>query len=290
VNISLVCVPYQGDVTRWGYALGPQAFLDHGLVKLLEERGHQVRPPCWIELPREERTRDSVTNLGRIAQRTAATVSEALRRGDFVLALIGDCTHAPGPIGGLAQAVGKPGVAWFDAHGDMNTMATTTSGFLGGLPYAVALGWDLDDWRLAAGLEPPVRSEAAALIGTSDLDSAEVEALRTHPILHLPADELMEAGVSERVQRRLSPRAQEADGWYVHLDLDVGGPEESPGGLTPAPFWPPRAHLIEAVGAATRAVPVNVASLAVYNPANDATGHGYRFGFDMALAVIDNLR
>ena len=60
--------------------------------------------------------------------------------------------------------------------------------------------------------------------------------------------------------------------------------------MTPAPFWPPRAHLIEAVGAATRAVPVKVASLAVYNPASDSDGRGYRFGFDMALAVIENLR
>ena len=288
MDITLVCVPYQVDVTRWGVALGPQAFLDHGLVRLLEERGHQVSPPIWIELPREERTRDSVTNLGRIAHRTSAAVSAALGRGDFVLVLAGDCTHALGPIGGLAQAFGKPGVVWFDAHGDMNTMATTTSGFLGGLPYAVALGWDLDDWRLAAGLESPVRAEAAALIGTSDLDDAEVEALQTHPILHLPAGELLVSGVAERVQQNLAPRAQEANAWYVHLDLDVGGPEESPGGLTPAPVWPPRAHLIEAVGAATRSVPVKVASLAVYNPASDKEGRGYQFGFDMALAVINN--
>jgi arginase len=288
LDITLVCVPYQVDVTRWGVALGPQAFLDHGLVRLLEERGHQVSPPIWIELPREERTRDSVTNLGRIAHRTSAAVSAALGRGDFVLVLAGDCTHALGPIGGLAQAFGKPGVVWFDAHGDMNTMATTTSGFLGGLPYAVALGWDLDDWRLAAGLESPVRAEAAALIGTSDLDDAEVEALQTHPILHLPAGELLVSGVAERVQQNLAPRAQEANAWYVHLDLDVGGPEESPGGLTPAPVWPPRAHLIEAVGAATRSVPVKVASLAVYNPASDKEGRGYQFGFDMALAVINN--
>jgi arginase len=289
LNITLVCIPYQGDVTRWGVALGPQAFIEHGLAKLFEERGHQVSPPIWIELPREDRTRDSVTNLGRIARRTAAAVTVALRRGDFVMVLAGDCTHAIGPIGGLAQAFGKPGVVWFDAHGDINTMATTTSGFLGGLPYAVALGWDLDDWRLAAGLDPPVRSEAAALIGTSDLDIAEIEALQTHPIVHLPAGELFEPGVAERVQHQLVPRAHEAEAWYVHLDLDVGGPEESPGGLTPAPMWPPRAHLLEAVGAATRAVPVKAASLAVYNPASDSEGRGYRFGLDMALAVVENL-
>jgi arginase len=289
MDITLVCVPYQVDVTRWGCALGPEAFLQHGLVSLLEERGHRVHSPRWIDLPREERTRDSVTNLGRIAQRAAAAAREALQRGDFVLALLGDCTHALGPIGGMAQTFGKPGVVWFDAHGDLNTMTTTTSGFLGGLPYAVALGWDLDDWRLAAGLEPPVQPEAAALIGTSDLDAAEIEALQTHPILHLPAGDLTGSEVAEQVQRQLAPRANQADAWYVHLDLDVGGPEESPGGLTPAPFWPPRAQLLQAAGAAAHAVPVKVASLAVYNPASDATGRGYQFGFDMALAVIENL-
>jgi arginase len=172
----------------------------------------------------------------------------------------------------------------------MNTMATTTSGFLGGLPYAVALGWDLDDWRLAAGLEPPVGAEAAALIGTSDLDAAEVESLQTHPILHLAATDLLEPGVAGRVQQYVAPRASEANAWYVHLDLDVGGPEESPGGLTPAPFWAPREHLIEAVSAATRTIRVKVASLAVYNPTGDRDGRGYQFGVDMAMAVIENLR
>ncbi|HKF38467.1 MAG TPA: arginase family protein [Ktedonobacteraceae bacterium] len=174
MHITIICIPYQVDVARWGCANGPQAFLDHGLIPLLEAKGHTVSQPIWIELPTAERTRDSVTNLGRIAKRTAVAVREALEKENaFVLVLEGDCTHAVGPIGGLAQAKGNPGVVWFDAHGDLNTMETTTSGFLGGMPYAVALGWDLDDWRLAAGLEQPVRLEAAALIGTSDLDAAE---------------------------------------------------------------------------------------------------------------------
>src|SRR5215469_11269503 len=104
-------------------------------------------------------------------------------------------------------------------------MATTETGLLGGMPFAVALGWDLEDWRLAAGLEQPVRPEAAALIGTSDLDPAEVEALARHPMLHMDARELMQPGVGERIQAALRPRANEAAAWYVHIDLDVAGPE-----------------------------------------------------------------
>ncbi|HEY7122830.1 MAG TPA: arginase family protein [Ktedonobacterales bacterium] len=290
MNISVICVPYQNDVTRWGTANGPKAFLDHGLVGLIEQRGHKVREPVWIELPRSERTRDGITNLGRIASRTSAAVSAAIWQGDFALVLAGDCTHALGPIGGVAQACGAAGVAWFDAHGDMNTMATTTSGLIGGLPYAVALGWDLDDWRRAAGLEQPVRPQAAALIGTSDLDPAEVEALRTHPIFHLDAGRLNQPGVKKGVYQAMRARASEAPGWYIHLDLDVGGPKALPGGLTPAPYWPSRANIIRAVGGATQALPARAATVAVYNPSTDQQNRGLRFGLDMAMAVIEHVQ
>jgi arginase len=199
MNISIICIAYQIDVSRWGVALGPQAFLDHGLIQLLEAKGNTISDPTWIELPKSERTRDSITNLGKIAKRSSAAVSAALKREDsFVLVLEGDCTHAVGAIGGLAQAKGSPGVVWFDAHADLNTWETTTSGFLGGLPYAVALGWDLDDWRLAAGLKQPVRPEAAALIGACDLDPAEIGALELHPILRMDADEMAQPGVAQR--------------------------------------------------------------------------------------------
>src|SRR6266568_283285 len=275
MHITVICIPYQIDVARWGCALGPQAFLDHGLIQLLEAQGHIVSNPTWIELPKSERTRDSITNLGNIAKRSSAAVSTALKQEDsFVLVLEGDCTHAVSAIGGLAQAKGSPGVVWFDAHGDLNTMETTMSGFLGGLPYAVALGWDLDDWRLAAGLEQPVRPEAAVLIGASDLDPAEIEALEQHPIYRMDAVEMVQPDVAIRLKADLQSRANEAQAWYMHIDLDVGGPEENPGNLTPAPHWPPRQHIIEAARAAAQTVPVRVASLAVYNPSGDVNGHG----------------
>lgn len=290
MHITIVCIPYQIDVTRWGVAPGPRALLDHSLIQLLEAKGHTVSNPIWIDLPKSERTRDSVTNLGNIAKRSSAAIKEALaQENNFVLVLEGDCTHAVGAIGGLAQAKGSPGVVWFDAHGDMNTWETTTTGFLGGLPYAVALGWDLDDWRLAAGLNKPVRPQAAALIGASDLDPAEIEALQLHPILRMDAVEMVQPGVAKRLQSALQPRATEAKAWYLHIDLDIAGPEENPGNLTPAPHWPPRQHIIEAARATAQTVPVNVASIAVYNPSGDPDGRGARLGLDMAMAIVDGV-
>lgn len=289
MEIGIICVPFQTDMGRWGMARGPQAILDAGLIARLQAAGHTVSAPIWIDFPNSERARDTVTNLGRIAARTSSAVRSVLAHdGAFVLVLEGNCTHALGPLGGIASTGAVPGVVWFDAHGDMNTMATTTSGMWGGMPYAVALGWDLDDWREAAGLREPVRPEAAALVGASDLDPAELAALEQYPILRMDASEMQEmqaAGVAGRWEAALGTRADAAAAWYLHLDLDVAGPDVVPSALTPAPHWPPRAHLVEAAAATARAVRCRVMGLAAYDPAGDTERRGAAFAIDMALAV-----
>jgi arginase len=286
LDIGIICVPFQTDMGRWGMARGPEGILAAGLIARLQASGHRVSEPIWIDFPNSERTRDTVTNLGRIAARTSAAVRSILAQdGAFALVLEGNCTHALGPMGGIACTGAVPGVVWFDAHGDMNTMATTTSGMWGGMPYAVALGWDLDDWREAAGLREPVRPEAAALVGASDLDSAEIAALERYPILCMDAAEMQAPGVAIRWEAALGERASAADAWYLHLDVDVAGPDIVPVALTPAPHWPPRAHLVEAAAATARAVPCRVMGLAAYDPAGDTERRGATFAIDMALAV-----
>ncbi len=54
-------------------------------------------------------------------------------------------------------------LVWIDAHGDLNTPQTSPSGFLGGMPFAILLGWCHDELRRAAGLEPgPARGAGGA--------------------------------------------------------------------------------------------------------------------------------
>jgi arginase len=108
----------------------------------------------------------------------------------------------------------------------------------------------------------------------------------------MPAEDLSQAdvaGVAARVAEAMRARAATASTWYLHVDTDVAGPEEVPGGMTPAPQWPPREQLIAAVRAAARAVPVRVLGLATYNPAGDPGGRGARFGLDVVVAVLEGV-
>lgn len=282
MQISPILVPYDHDVARWGTATGPQTLVDGGLLEHVRAAGHTVAAPIEITLPRGERTRDSVTNLARIGARLSRAVAEAVSRADgFALVLAGNCPHAVGAVGGLARAGFVPGIVWYDAHGDLNTFATTETGFIGGLPFAVALGWDLDDWRLACGLEHPVRAEAAALLGANDLDAAELDALARHPIARLDAAELDPAGT--RTTGLLAPRAAEAEAWYLHLDFDVVGPEHVPGATTPSPAPADGASVLASLRAAAASVSLRACSLATYHAAGDPE----RRGLPYVSAAID---
>jgi arginase len=286
--VQPILVPYAGDVGRWGAARGPEAMLAAGLVQELTEAGHTIAEPVSVSLARGERTRDTVTNIGTLAARASDAVAEAIGRGHFPLVLEGNCTAAVGPAGGVARAKGAAGIVWYDAHGDMHTLATTGTGLLGGMPYAVCLGWEFDDWRTRAGLASPVRAEAAALIGASDLDPEEEAALAAHPIARLDAA-VIEADAAARTAALLSPRAAAAPAWYLHIDMDVAGPEAVPGALTPAPLWPARADLLASIGAAAAAVPVACLGLAAYDPGGDPSGRGARLAIEMAVTVLSAL-
>ena len=45
----------------------------------------------------------------------------------------GDCLTALGTVAGLQAAGADPAVVWFDAHGDVQTPETTSSGYLAGM-------------------------------------------------------------------------------------------------------------------------------------------------------------
>lgn len=288
MNVTLIVVPYDHDIAVWGCATGPQALLEAGLIEHVRGLGHQITAPVTITLPREARTRDTVTNLARIGERLSLAVAEALRAPDgFALVLAGNCPHAVGAAGGLARAGRRPGVVWYDAHGDLNTFATTETGFIGGMPYAVTLGLDLDDWRLACGLDPAVPFEAAALIGANDFDPAEIALLDTRPIARLDAADLDRDG--QRTHALLAARKSAADAWYLHLDLDVVG-KEVPGATTPSAHPAKGKAVLASLRAAVTAVPVQAATIATYNPRGDHKRHGVPFIFDCVTAILGQTR
>lgn len=73
----------------------------------------------------------------------------------------------------------RPGSASsFDAHGDLHTLESSTSGYLGGLSLRLVLGAHPDRLAGPLGLRP-LTEDRAVLVDARDLDPAEADFLAT---------------------------------------------------------------------------------------------------------------
>ncbi|MEO5875148.1 MAG: arginase family protein [Streptosporangiaceae bacterium] len=160
----------------------------------------------------------------------AEVVAETVRAGEVPLVASGDCTTALGTVTGLQRAGISPSIVWFDAHGDVHTPATTTSGYLGGMPLRLLVGACPEVIADLLGLKP-VPEDLVTLVDGRDLDPPEAEFLAGSGIEH--------CGVAEL-------RLPEGP-LYLHVDFDVVDGEELPGLLYPASGGPPMSAVAEAV-------------------------------------------
>jgi arginase len=176
---------------------------------------------------------DVWARLGTIYQNVADHVAAATRAGGRPVVMSGDCTTALGTMAGLQRAGVTAGVVWLDAHGDVQTLETTASGYLGGIPLRVLAGYrpELISGRL--GLRP-VPEPQIALVGARDLDPPEAAYLAGAPVRQLAL-----AG--------LDPADLPGGPLYLHLDLDVVDAAAVPGLLFPAPGGPAPQEVMAAV-------------------------------------------
>lgn len=168
--------------------------------------------------------------LATLYDRVADEVAAQVRGGRRPLVVSGDCTVSLGTMAGLQRAGVDAGVVWFDAHGDVQTLETTTSGYIGGMPLRFLVGYrpELIAGRLGLRAVP---EERAVLVDARDLDPAEADYL---------------AGA--RLRRYDIGEVQAPDGpLLVHVDLDVVDPAEVPGLLFPVEGGPRGGALVAAV-------------------------------------------
>lgn len=100
-------------------------------------------------------------------------VAEAVAgQSELACVVSGDCTTSLGVLAGLQRSGRDVGVVWFDAHAELHTDATTTSGYLGGMPLALAAGIGTLTLPAALGLRP-VDESRIVLVDARDTDPGE---------------------------------------------------------------------------------------------------------------------
>ncbi|WP_088288855.1 arginase family protein [Kineosporia sp. A_224] len=204
---------------------------------------------------------DQWTRLAALHGAVADAVAGALAGPAVPVVVSGDCLVALGTLAGAQRAGLDPGIVWLDAHGDVHTLASSQSGYLGGMVLRMAVGGDPDRLAGPLGLRA-LPEERAVLVDARDLDAPEVDYLAGSAITRLAVEDV----TADRLAAVLP------DGPFVlHVDLDVVDSAELPGLLFPAPDGPAASAVLDAVRRALATGRVAVLDVACpWHPARDA--------------------
>ncbi|MBA2460218.1 MAG: arginase family protein [Actinobacteria bacterium] len=156
--------------------------------------GEAMAAAAWMELPYPEA---GVVEEGSLAEQSVALASELPVRP---LVLGGCCCAHVGAVEGLAAREQTLSVVWIDAHGDLNTPATSPSGNAWGMPLRMLI----DGGAVLPG--------NVALLAARSLDPPEVEFIERSGI---------RTG-DDAIARAL----EDTDAVYVALDCDSVEPGE----------------------------------------------------------------
>ncbi len=144
---------------------------------------------------------------------------KVVARGDKALSATSRCAVSLATLPVISALHEDVCIVWFDAHADLNTPVSTTSGYLGGLALSGPAGlWD-------SGLGAGTALEDIVLVGQRDLDPFEVDLIQSGKVCHIPPG----AGLAEKLRQAIAGRPV-----YVHLDCDVLEP-----GIVPTDYVHP---------------------------------------------------
>jgi arginase len=223
--------------------MGPSAVRIAGLGERLTaigctvvDRGDLAAPIPETQTPRDPRKK-YIREIARVCQKLYQQVYQSHVEGALPIVLGGDHSLAAGSVGATADHAaangGEIGLLWVDAHGDMNTPASTTSGNVHGMPLAALLGPEPAELSRIGGVCPKVAPDTTVLIGVRNLDEREKELVRDSRIHVFTMKDIDRLGIASAVEQAIAFAGNGTAGIHVSFDLDVCDPAIAPGVGTP---------------------------------------------------------
>ena len=186
--VHIIGVPLDLGGGRRGVDMGPSACRIAGLGDRIHEMGRAVFDKGDLPSPTPETKRPAdkrkkyIRDIAKVCQKLYDVSSKSLDDGALPLVLGGDHSLAAGSVAASAawvtRTTSKPmGLVWVDAHGDMNTPDTTSSGNVHGMPLAALLGKEPAELA-SIGTSPSVLPQHTVLMGIRNLDEEEKAQIR----------------------------------------------------------------------------------------------------------------
>jgi arginase len=241
--VHIIGVPLDLGGGRRGVDMGPSAVRIAGLGERLAAMGCVVtdKGDLVTPIPETQVARDStkryIKDIAKVCQRVYQQTLQSLTDGALPIVIGGDHSLAAGSVGASADFAlergGAVGVLWIDAHGDMNTPSTTTSGNVHGMPLAALVGTEPAELSSLGRHSPKLRAKHVVLIGIRNLDEAEKKQIRAAKVHVFTMKDIDQHGIAVVMKRALKIATTGTTGLHVSFDLDACDPAIAPGVGTP---------------------------------------------------------
>jgi arginase len=242
--VHLIGVPLDLGGNRRGVDMGPSALRIAGLAERLGRLGRTVvdRGDLASPIPETREWRDEkqkyVHDIATVCRSLYEAARQSLDQGALPVVLGGDHSLGAGSVAASADWARRThrlpiGLLWIDAHGDMNTPATSTSGNVHGMPLAALLGPEPADLSGIGGFSPKVLPAHTVLVGVRNLDEREKVAVRDSQVHVFTMKDIDRQGIASVVEQAVNLAGNGTAGIHVSFDLDVCDPTIAPGVGTP---------------------------------------------------------
>lgn len=242
-SCTLVGAPVQTGAGQKGCIMGPDAYRTAGLGESLRLLGHTVRDVGNISAPQVQPRQHHNTAIHDLdmtigwATALEKAAYDAARQSDVPIFLGGDHSLSIGTVPGVARHAAESGreqfVLWLDAHPDLHTLETTTSGNLHGTPVAYFMG--VEGFDHYPPLRTPVKAGNICMIGIRSVDEAENLLLAAHPVSVHDMRAIDEHGISAPLRQFIERVAAANGALHVSLDVDFLEPDIAPAVGTTVP-------------------------------------------------------
>jgi arginase len=296
-SVHIIGVPLDLGGGRRGVDMGPSAFRIAGLGEQLAALGYSVvdKGDLPTPIPETQELRDEhkkyIREIAKVCQKLYQTVLGSFDEGAMPVVLGGDHSLGAGSVAAAAEWGRKSkqlpiGLLWVDAHGDMNTPATSLSGNVHGMPLAALLGPEPAELSKIGTFAPKVLPEHTVLVGIRNLDEREKEAVRDSGVHVFTMKDIDRQGIASIVEEAVKLAGSGTAGIHVSFDMDVCDPQIAPGVGTPVKGGLDyrEAHMVMEIVADSGLL--TSLDLVEVNPTLDVRNATAQLGTELALSAL----
>ncbi len=290
-EITFVGIPFYTLAEYRGMAAAVKTLRAAGIVQRLGNSRKHVNDIGDVECPtiKTDKGPANLKNFDSFLEGTLRVKDKLSRQASGTTLTFcqgGDCAFVIGSIAGLTTIYkGKPGMVWLDAHGDYNTPETTPSGFIGGMPLAIACGLGP---KLPPGLEkqrPMLDPHNVVHVGSRSLDPGEEQNLRSQTTVY--DAKTVKKQTMKQIARQTAKQLVDTSDWIIaHLDVDVLDPTIIPGVNFPEPQGLNQNDITTIFHELQNTGKLRVVDLTAYNPTRDPDNRARTVLLELAPKLV----